>query len=333
MEKRIVRSRKAVSNIIGAVFLVVTLVLAFNAVIWYARQQNDLNAQARNLQLLQQQSQLERFQVTKILISGSKPNATIQNTGSVAIHIVHMIITSQSAVPVTHIQYDVNYYIDPGSSRLNVGQNSQATGLNSQNTYSITFITERGNGVSAYYTPTPPATGTYATFGNLGYLSVSFTQSGFWYTSPNQATPAPAWAVSSSTACSNEIWWVVFTNHGVYDAKILRWSVAQMWQFRSAGGGGIAMDFFVVASSSTPGNLVAYTDQSISVPASTNGDYQTGGLATTLAFGAATAGGTAQQSLGCNQGQIFDFFIVVSYLYNNQQFNQLTAYASMVVTT
>lgn len=335
MTMRVLRSRKGISNVIGALFLIAIFFLAFNLLIWYETQQRALYQSGRDLQNQQQLTMLEEFQVTKILISSSKPNATILNSGPVTIHIVDIVITSRSDVPMWHNIYSTSYYIDPGSSVTNIGQNLPVPQLDAQKTYSVTFITERGNGVSAIYSPTPVTSGAFATFGNLGYLSVSFTQEGFRFTSPVQGTPLSAWAVASSKVCGNlnVIWWVTFTNHGVYDAKILKWSVAQMWQFRSGGGGGTATDFYIVGTASVPNGLVAYVDNSIIVPASTTGDWQTGGTPTTLKFSATAAGRTSGQTLGCAYKDIWDFFIVVSYTYNNQQFNQLTPYAAMVVTS
>jgi len=80
--------------------------------------------------------------------------------------------------------------------------------------------------------------------------------------------------------------------------------------------------------------LDPYIDNSIIVPKSASGDWQTGGTPTTLKFGATKAGGTDAQDLsGCEIGAIYDFFIVVSYTYNGQQFNQLIPYAATVVNS
>jgi hypothetical protein len=334
----ILGSKKAVSNLIGAVFLVVTLVLAFNVMIWYYQQQSNLNAQARNLQLLQQQTMLEQIQVLKVLVTTQgQLSVTVQNVGPISAHLVDLYLTERTQP--THNRYSTSYYLNPGSTMQGIGLDlSISPPLDPQKTYSVTLITERGNGAAGYYSPTPTTTGTYATFGNLGYLSVSFTQSGFQYISQNQHTPITAWTVSKSSACGQPIiWQVTFTNHGVADATILHWSMAQMWQFLSGGGGGTATDFFIVgAGSGYQGGivLVAYNDNNpIVVPASTTGDYQSGGQPRTLFFAADQAGGgnSDQQNLGCTLNDVFDFFIVVSYIYNGQQFNQLTPYASMVV--
>jgi hypothetical protein len=332
---QILRSRKAVSNIIGGVFLIVIIILAFNGILWFYTQQSNLMSQSRSLQQLQQQTKLEQIQVVKALVtSQGKPNSTIQNIGPIAVHIVDMFITARTGT-ITHRQYSINYYIDPGSTVTGIGLNT-VSNLDPQQTYAFTFITERGNGVGGLYTPTPQSTGSFATFGNLGYLSVSFTQNGFMYTSQSQSTPTPAWAVSKSSVCwgGNVIFWVTFTNHGVANANILHWSMAQLWEFQSGGGGGTATDFYIVGTGSTPWDLIHYVDNAIIVPASTTGDYQTGGTPTTLLFGADRPYSyPSPVDLHCSLNDVLDFFIVVSYTYNGQQYNQLTPYAAMAVTT
>jgi hypothetical protein len=95
-----------------------------------------------------------------------------------------------------------------------------------------------------------------------------------------------------------------------------------------------SLAFYIVADSSTPGHLVSYTDSSITVPASTNGDYQTGGAPVTLKFAAQTYGGNSHtEHWDCDTGDTYDYFIIVSYMYNGVQFNQFIPYAAAVVTS
>lgn len=285
------------------------------------------------MQRAQQQAVAEKFQIINILIATSMPNATLMNTGSVVVHIVDLIITSQTSPP-THNVYHISYFINAGSTITNVGQGTTTNSLNSQNYYVMTFLTERGNGASGLYSPVPASSGAFATFGNLGFLSVNFTQTGFEYESTSQLNPTPAWSVSASQACTNEIWLISFNNHGVYDAVILKWSMAQLWQFQSGGGGGTATDFYIVKGNSQPNSLQAFpTDGSVKVLHSPTGDYQNGGPSVYLYFGATTVGGTTQQSLRCATNQVYDFFILVSYTYGGQQFNQVIPFGAMVVSS
>lgn len=329
-----IRSRRAVSGIIGGVFFVTVILISSSAGIWYYAQQRNLYAQRRDAFQLQQQRTLEQFAVPRVLISQSgQMNATVQNLGTIPIHIVDIIITSK-ALSVTHNIYNVSYYINPGNTTKNIGQ-SLPLSLSQSGTYTLFFVTERGNLVSAIYSPTQ-LMGYYATFGNVGYLSVSFDQNSFQYKSKEQSTWTSAWTFSKGKVCGEEpIFQIYFRNHGVFPAYILHWSEAQLWGFASNQGGGTPQDFFIVDGSSTPGNLRPYTDNTITVPFSLSGDWQTGGTPTPIVFGSTTLSPNTQvQDLsGCGLDSIYDFFIEVSYTYNGQQFNQLIPYAAAIVTT
>lgn len=334
MRKTSFRSRRAVSGTLAGVFVVIVILLASNAAIWLHSQQSNIYAEIRNVEDARQQGRLESFHVLKIIVSSSRPNATIQNTGIVTIRIVDLIVTSLSDTPVWHNLFSVSHFISPGSQATNIGQSLPPI-FDPQKVYSIAFVTERGKRVTGTYDPNQLTMGSYATFGNVGYLSIKFEQNAFRYTSEEQESPIQAWTLAKNKVCGEDpLWWVTFVNHGTYDAYILKWSVAQLWLLKSAGGGGTPQDFYIVGYDSRPSHLESYVDNSIIVPKSASGDWQTGGTPTTLKFGATTAGGTGDQNLsGCEIGAIYDFFIVVSYMYNGQQFNQLIPYAATVVNS
>jgi hypothetical protein len=346
LRKRLYRSRKAVSGIIGGVFFITILFVSFNVMIWYYGQQSNLYSQGAKAQQLAQQSLLESFQIQQILLPSGHVNATIKNTGSVTIHIVHIAITSRSDSPMWHKIYNSSYFINPGSSATNVGYNeivNTPTALSTANTYTVTFITERGNAETGTYTPTAITSGAYETFGNLGYLTVSFTPAGFQYTSENQLTPQIAWQLSYNYACyyqPNIIWLVVFTNHGMYDATIKKWSGIEVFPLGNYWYGDYwGNDFWIVDSGSTPNHITSYTSGSHYpqiIPASTTGDWQTGGTPVTLLFGADSVNDYHGQSLTwgsyyCGTNDVFELVIMVTYTYNGQEYTQVIPFGGTVV--
>lgn len=335
--KRVLKSRKGISGIVGAVLLATVIVLAMNAAVYYYGQQSNLIALTSAKQQLTQQAVLEHFLVPKISIGTQGFNATVMNVGIVGIHIVDIIITQQTGT-IWHSAYAVNYFISPGAIVVGIGL-TITKALDNIQTYKISFVTERGTKLVTTYNPNQVLMGDYATFGNVGYLSINFDQPSFQYTSQSQTTSASAWTPSSNGACgigSNKgpLWRIVFVNHGTYDAIVQEWSMTQLWLMQSGGGGGTGKDFYVVGPSSTAGSLTAYTNGAVIVPKSSTGDWQTGGTPTPVLFGASTLDGTTGQTLsGCGLNSIYDFFIEVSYLYNGQQFNQNIPYAATVITS
>jgi hypothetical protein len=329
------------------VFLVTILLLAFNLSIWYYGQQSALYNKGANVQQVAQQAMLEDFQLQRILIPSGHLNVTVLNSGSIAIHIVDIVITSRSDSPMWHKVYSANYFIDSGSSIKNVGYNevvNTPTALSTSNTYTVTLITERGNAETATYSPTATGSGAYETFGNLGYLTVSFTPSGFQYFSERIGTPQVGWQLSYNYACQNDpdiIWIITFTNHGTYDATIKKWSGIEVfplgedyWHEYYYGN-----DFWIVDAGSTPGHLTRYTsgpNYPQVIPASTSGDYQTGGTPVALKFGASSINGYYGQDLtwgsyGCNTDDVFELIIMVTYAYGSQEYTQVIPFGGTVV--
>jgi hypothetical protein len=343
--RKLFRSRKAVSGVISGVFLVLVIFLASNVAIWFYNQQVNLQAQSRAVAQLQRDRNNEQFNILYVLVGSTNTlNATIQNTGPVAIHIVNIIVTETSP-SVTHVIYSVTYYIDSGDTLTNIGQPPQVPAVfSSSNTYQVTFITERGNGVSSGYSPTQNTWAPYATFSSLGYLSLAFNPSTFEYTASGQSTPTSAWAVTNSenTICTdNVMFWVTFTNHGSYDADLLQWSVVDLLSLQGNGWAyAYGQDFYIVASSSTYNSFVDYNPNSpVDVPANPTGNLQQGGTPTVVKFASQSIEGNRGQYLGegygyyCNPNSIYDAFILVAYTYNGQQYNQLVPFAGIVLVS
>ncbi len=336
--RKLFRSRKAVSGILGGVFLVTMIFLATNVAIWYYGQQANLQAQSRMVAQLQRDRKNEQFVVQFLLIgSDNTLNGTLQNVGPVAVHIVDLIVT-QTTAPTSHHIYPVSYYIDPGSTLTNVGRPTQIPAIfNPSNSYTVTFITERGNGVVSGYSPTTLTNAPYATFSSLGYLSIAFSPNSVQYTSSGVSIPASVWAIANSatTICStNVMFWVTFTNHGSYNAIMLQWSVLELFHLQS--GSVDSHSFYIVASSSTYNSFAAYNPNSpVTIPTNPSGNLQVGGTATVVKFASTQIEGSNGQTLGslCGANQIYDMFIMATYTYNGQQYNQLIPFAGMVLTS
>jgi hypothetical protein len=313
--------------------------LAMNMAIWYYGQQANLYAENRKLAQLQADRENEKLSVLYVLVgSNSGLNATVQNIGSVTVHIVHIIVTLVTP-PMKHYLYSVSYYINPGNTTTNIGEPPALPAVfSSTSSYEVTFITERGNGYTNGYSPSQLTYAPYATFASLGYLSMGFTPQSLNFTSTGQSKPISAWAVANSgtTMCtSNVIFWVTFVNHGNFNANILQWSVLDIMPLSGTSGGNPhGNSWYVVSTKSTPSNLIAYTNNPVTVPASITGNLQVGGTPTTVAFAATGLDGTGGQTpYSCGADMIYDVFMLAVYTYNNQQYNQLVPFAGIVLVS
>jgi hypothetical protein len=98
-------------------------------------------------------------------------------------------------------------------------------------------------------------------------------------------------------------------------------------------------DFWVVDAGSTPSHITSYTsgpNYPQVIPASTSGDYQTGGTPVALKFGASSVNGNNGQSLywydqGCETDDVFELMIMVTYTYGSQEYTQVIPFGGTVV--
>jgi len=174
----IIRNRKAVSGSISAMFVVLIFLVAASSVFSYHLAEDRYN------QLVNErgQSDWERYN-ERLLISSAMRlltgalNASIQNVGAVAAHLVTLYVSAYDAgnSPQWQQQYSIDIWIGAGTVKYNFGQNSftytpitpgyinqpvSAVALNDASfTYVIKLVTERGN-IATYIVPPPGQGGT-----------------------------------------------------------------------------------------------------------------------------------------------------------------------------
>jgi len=158
--RRIARSKHGISTIIGAAFFITIMLLAFNLMIWqmvqYDSYQNELDKMAQK----DRDRLAERLEITDIFFTASgTPLITItaRNTGGISIDLVRIYFDTS---PVTIVEKGSGSHYFTGGF-LNVGESGTiniyktgSTPLTSTGTYTLTFVTERGNIFTSYYPKT-----------------------------------------------------------------------------------------------------------------------------------------------------------------------------------
>ena len=137
------RSRRALSTVVGAVFFVIaaTTVISY---ISYSMNSIDLFSQSVIVSESENVNRAkEDITISKISIVGGEFNMTVVNTGSLPVHLTRVWVTDEdSAASDKKINLDVR--INPGNEKYNIGQ---GTGVLADPTISYTLkaVTERGN--------------------------------------------------------------------------------------------------------------------------------------------------------------------------------------------
>jgi len=174
MVYRIARSRRGISTIIGACFFITIMLLAFNLMLWEMVQYDSYQQALDKMAQRDRDRLAERLEITDIFftVSGT-PLMTIaaRNTGGISISLARIYFDTS---PVTIVEKGSgNHYFTGGF--LSVGESGTiniyktgSTNLTSTGTYTLTFVTERGNLFTSYYPRTSKFQSSIAyTFGSM----------------------------------------------------------------------------------------------------------------------------------------------------------------------
>lgn len=148
----VLRVRRGLSTVIGAVFMIIVIIGALNVTLWMLQQQ-DRVAQAMvektngNLDRLN-----EKIEISNIRIDGSKLNMTVANSGGQPAKLKSLYVVDETAVPKQQFRYDLDIPVDGRASAKNVGQGVAFT-ASTTSLYSVKLITESGNTASSVVTP------------------------------------------------------------------------------------------------------------------------------------------------------------------------------------
>jgi len=202
---RLTRSRRGISTIIGAAFFITIMLLAFNLMLWQMVQYDSYQQGLDKMAQRDKDRLAERLEVTDIFFTASgTPLITItaRNTGGISINLVRIYFTS----PLTIVEkgsgshYFTGGFLSVGESGTIDIYKTGSTPLTPTGTYTLTFVTERGNVFTSYYPksskfqssmaytfgsmkmrydwwPTAPAYITYAAFRALPWQNASIPSS------------------------------------------------------------------------------------------------------------------------------------------------------------
>jgi len=154
---RMIRSRRGISTIIGACFFITIMLLAFNLMLWEMVQYDSYQQGLDKMAQRDRDRLAERLEVSDIFFTAAPPplmTIEARNTGGISINIVRIYFDTS---PVTIVERGPASHNFTGGF-LNVGEsgtisvyNNTSTLLTSTGTYTLTFVTERGNIFTSYY--------------------------------------------------------------------------------------------------------------------------------------------------------------------------------------
>jgi hypothetical protein len=137
------RSRRALSSVVGAVFSIIALSTVIGYVTYSMNVLDKYNQSILTTNANALDRSKEDIQVTRVTIDNSKFNITASNAGNIPIHLTRLWVTNTTDVGKV-FKYDINYNLSPGQSQIKIGQSLPIYAKTNQ-AYDLKLITDRGN--------------------------------------------------------------------------------------------------------------------------------------------------------------------------------------------
>lgn len=120
------------------------------------------------MQVVNERDQMERekqneiIEITSVYITGDSLNISVVNNGAVVAHLVNLWVTEyvDEATANWHEAFQIDYYVNSGSTIAGIGLDIETLEVDSQFTYVVKIVTERGNiamGTSEVEESPPPS--------------------------------------------------------------------------------------------------------------------------------------------------------------------------------
>lgn len=140
--KRITRQRRALSTIVGAVFMILIIASALNVTLWSMREQDRVTESIiektnTNLNRLN-----EDLRISDVRVANGKMNLTVTNAGGAASYLKSLYLVNETSKQ--QYRYDISLTIDGRKSVSNVGQSSPAIGIKNNTNYTVKVVSQSG---------------------------------------------------------------------------------------------------------------------------------------------------------------------------------------------
>lgn len=136
------RSKKGLSTIVGAIFLVAIIFAGISVINWGVGLQDNYALTISERNQIDWERLNEKVELTDLSIDNNKFNITLQNTGTLPARLVRLWVTNETSN--WHQKYDTNYLVNPTTKLTSLGQSLSLNALSTQD-YVIGVVTERGN--------------------------------------------------------------------------------------------------------------------------------------------------------------------------------------------
>jgi hypothetical protein len=143
------RQRKALSSVVGGIFMVLLMAGAVNLTIWSLQQQDNVTSTIIQKANSSFDKFNEKIAIASVKVNGNKLNVTVSNSGGAASHLRAIYIVNQSSTPnPTEYRYTLDNVVDGRASLANIGQSQNIIATPKAN-YNIRVVSDSGAMASA----------------------------------------------------------------------------------------------------------------------------------------------------------------------------------------
>jgi len=160
--RRFVKGKRGISTVLGTVYFVIIMLLAFNLVLWEIGQMDTYQQSVNERNQIDWERLNEKVEIVFALVSSSNHlNVTVTNVGGLTAHLVDLWVTDRTPSPPVQSLFVLNDYVSPGSTVANIGDDIS---VDPTHAYKVRIVTERGNTLETThvyppgFTPFPPLT-------------------------------------------------------------------------------------------------------------------------------------------------------------------------------
>lgn len=139
------KQRRGLSSVVGAVFMVLVMLGALNAILLAMRQQDTVTQAVIDKSNSSANRLNEQISISDVSVTSSnKLNMTVSNSGGAAAKLASIYIINETAPTKQQYRYDLNNVVDGRNAVSKIG-NTLAFTAKSNTNYSIKIVTEAGN--------------------------------------------------------------------------------------------------------------------------------------------------------------------------------------------
>jgi hypothetical protein len=145
------RKRRALSTMVGAIFMVIVIAAALNVTVWSLQQQDKVTQALVEKAGTNLGKQNEGLSISDVRVSNNKLNLTLSSSAGTASNLTAMYVVNETSQQ--QYRYDLNIAVDGRNPIRNIGQSNPSIVIEDDTRYSIRVISESGNSVAAKIRP------------------------------------------------------------------------------------------------------------------------------------------------------------------------------------